>query len=106
MSPPAMTTDGTADGMVPTVRILDVPADMRAELQRLGRKARETESKIDRERRNAAIVRWHDTQGDGWLSEIARLAGISRVQAGRIVRAAADAKETGGEPLPTRRYYQ
>lgn len=95
------------DGTVSTVRTLDVPADMRAELQRLGAKARASESKIDRARRNTAIVKWHDTKGDGWLSEIARLAGISRVQAGRIVRAAADAKETGAtEPLPTRRYYQ
>ena len=94
------------DGTVSTVRTLDVPADMRAELQRLGRKAKATESKIDRANRNAAIVRWHDAKGDGWLSEIARLAEISRVQAGRIVRAAADAKESGGEPLPTRHYYQ
>jgi hypothetical protein len=94
------------DGMVNSVRTLDVPADMRRELERLGAKARDTESKIDRQRRNAAIVRWHEQQGDGWLSEIARLAGISRVQAGRIVRAAAEARERGGEPLPTRHYYQ
>ena len=96
----------STDGTVSIVRTLDVPADMRRELRALGAKARETESRIDREKRNAAIVRWHDAQGDGWLSEIARLAGISRVQAGRIVKAAADAKETGGEPLPTRHYYQ
>jgi uncharacterized protein (DUF2336 family) len=94
------------DGTVSPVRTLDVPADMRRELERLGAKARETQSIIDRRKRNEAIVRWHDRQGDGWLSEIARLAGISRVQAGRIVRAAAEAQETGGEPLPTRRYYQ
>jgi len=95
------------DGTVSPVRTLDVPADMRRELERLGAKARETQSIIDRRKRNEAIVRWHDRQGDGWLSEIARLAGISRVQAGRIVRAAADAKEQGrAEPLPTRHYYQ
>ena len=102
MNDPMPSTDGT----VSIVRTLDVPAEMRTELQRLGRKARDTESKIDRERRNAAIVAWHDAKGEGWLSEIARLAEISRVQAGRIVRAAAEAKESGGEPLPTRRYYQ
>ena len=95
------------DGTVSPVRTLDVPAEMASELARLGRKARETESKIDRAKRNAAIVRWHDQQGEGWLSEIARLAGVSRVQAGRIVRAAAEAKEQGrDEPLPTRHYYQ
>jgi hypothetical protein len=95
------------DGTVNPVRTLDVPADMRAELQRLGAKARKTQSIDDRRKRNEAIVAWHDRQGDGWLSEIARLAGISRVQAGRIVRAAAEAKEQGrAEPLPTRRYYQ
>jgi hypothetical protein len=95
------------DGTVSPVRTLDVPAEMRRELDRLGRKARDTESKIDRTKRNEAIVRWHEAKGDGWLSEIARLAGISRVQAGRIVRAAADAREQGrDEPLPTRRYYQ
>ena len=95
------------DGTVSPVRTLDVPADMRRELERLGARARETESKIDRQKRNAAIVRWHTQQGEGWLSEIARLAGVSRVQAGRIVRAAADAKESGrAEPLPTRHYYQ
>lgn len=103
MHDPTPLTDGT----VPGVRTLDVPAEMRAELRRLGAKAKETQSIIDRRRRNEAIVRWHDQQGDGWLSEIARLAGISRVQAGRIVRAAADAKATGAaEPLPTRHYYQ
>ena len=96
----------STDGTVSIVRTLDVPADMRAELQRLGRKARETESRTDRAKRNDAIVRWHDQQGDGWLSEIARLAGISRVQAGRIVRAYAEARESGAEPLPTRHYYQ
>jgi len=95
------------DGTVSPVRTLDVPADMRRELERLGARARETESKIDRQKRNAAIVRWHTQQGEGWLSEIARLAGVSRVQAGRIVRAAAEAKESGrAEPLPTRHYYQ
>jgi hypothetical protein len=95
------------DGTVNPVRTLDVPAEMRRDLQRLGAKARETQSIIDRRKRNEAIVRWHDQQGDGWLSEIARLAGISRVQAGRIVRAAAEAKEQGrAEPLPTRHYYQ
>jgi hypothetical protein len=95
------------DGTVSPVRTLDVPAEMRTELARLGRKARETQSITDRAKRNAAIVRWHESQGDGWLSEIARLAGISRVQAGRIVKAAADAKEQGrAEPLPTRHYYQ
>jgi hypothetical protein len=95
------------DGTVSPVRTLDVPTEMRRELERLGAKARETESKIDRAKRNAAIVRWHDQQGEGWLSEIARLAGVSRVQAGRIVRAAAEAKESGrAEPLPTRHYYQ
>lgn len=95
------------DGTVSPVRTLDVPKAMRDELQRLGATARRTESKIDRAKRNAAIVSWHDQQGDGWLSEIARLAGISRVQAGRIVKAAADAKATGAsEPLPTRHYYQ
>ena len=95
------------DGTVSPVRTLDVPAEMASELARLGRKALETESKIDRAKRNAAIVRWHDQQGEGWLSEIARLAGVSRVQAGRIVRAAAEAKEQGrDEPLPTRHYYQ
>jgi hypothetical protein len=96
-------TDGTVS-IVP--RTLDVPAEMRAELGRLGHKAKITESKIDRERRNAAIVKWHDAKGEGWLSEIARLAEISRVQAGRIVKAAAEAKTSGAEPLPTRRYYQ
>lgn len=94
------------EGTVPAVRTLDVPADMRRELERLGRKARVTQSISDRQARNGAIVRWHDQQGEGWLSEIARLAGISRVQAGRIVKAAADAKESGGDPLPTRHYYQ
>lgn len=95
------------DGTVSPVRTLDVPTEMRRDLERLGAKARKTQSIDDRARRNAAIVAWHDRQGEGWLSEIARLAGISRVQAGRIVRAAADAKEQGrAEPLPTRHYYQ
>ena len=94
------------DGTVSPVRTLDVPAEMRAELQRLGHRAQDTESKIDRAKRNAAIVKWHNAKGEGWLSEIARLAEVSRVQAGRIVRAAAEAQETGGEPLPTRHYYQ
>jgi hypothetical protein len=94
------------DGTVAPVRTLDVPKAMRDELERLGRKARKTQSIMDRAARNEAIVRWHDRQGEGWLSEIARLADVSRVQAGRIVKAAAEAKETGGEPLPTRRYYQ
>lgn len=102
-----VSTDGTAAGTIPIVRTLDVPADMRRELERLGRKARATESKIDRAARNEAIVRWHLEKGEGWLSEIARLADVSRVQAGRIVKAAADAKEQGrAEPLPTRHYYQ
>ena len=94
------------DGMVNSVRTLDVPTAMRRELEHLGAKAKTTESKIDRAKRNAAIVKWHTQQGEGWLSEIARLAGVSRVQAGRIVKAAADARETGSEPLPTRHYYQ
>ena len=94
------------DGTVSIVRTLDVPADMRRELRALGAKARETESKADRAKRNAAIVKWHNAQGEGWLSEIARLADVSRVQAGRIVKAAAEAKASGAEPLPTRHYYQ
>ena len=95
------------DGTVAPVRTLDPPKAMRSELERLGAKARRTQSIDDRRKRNEAIVRWHEAQGDGWLSEIARLAGISRVQAGRIVKAAAEAKEQGlAEPLPTRNYYQ
>jgi hypothetical protein len=64
-----------------------------------------TPSPRARNARNAMIVRWHGELGEGSLSSIARAAGVSRVQAGRIVRAARDTVP-GQPPPPTRRYYQ
>ena len=93
------------DGTVETVRTIDPPADMAPELRRLGAKYRRTESKPDRQARDAAIVRWREQLGKGSLSLIAREAGVSRVQAGRIYKAHLAAEP--GKPIPpTRRFYQ
>ena len=92
-------------------RVTDPPARMLAELRRLrARIEREREQWGDptprtRGQRDEAIVRWHTELGAGSLSLIAREAGVSRVQAGRIVRAARET-EPGQAPPPTRRYYQ
>ena len=94
-------------GTVPIMRTLD-PAlveQMARELAKLAAIYRRTESKIDRTKRDAAIASWRRRLGDGSLSEIARKAGISRVQAGRIWAAAKEAEITGLPPRPTRHFY-
>jgi len=97
----------TTGGTVPIMRTLDpdLVDEMGRELAKLTARYRDTESKIDRVKRDAAIARWRRRLGDGSLSEIARKAKISRVQAGRIWAAAKEAEATGRPPLPTRRYY-
>lgn len=97
----------TTRGTVAIMRTLD-PAlvdAMARELARLTATYRRTESKIDRAKRDAAIAAWRRRLGEGSLSEIARKADLSRVQAGRIWAAAQEAEATGRPPLPTRRYY-
>lgn len=84
----------------------DLVTEMGAELRKLTAAYHRTESKIDRSRRDAAIAKWRRRLGDGSLSEIARRAGISRVQAGRIWAAAKEAEATGQPIRPTRHYYQ
>lgn len=92
-------------------RVTDPPAKMLTELRRLrARVEREREQWGDatpktRQARDEALVRWHGILGPGSLSLIAREAGISRVQAGRIVRAHRET-EPGQPPPPTRHYYQ
>jgi hypothetical protein len=95
-------------GTVPIMRALDpdLIAEMSRELHRLTTAYARTESKIDRSKRDAAIAKWRRRLGDGSLSEIARRAGISRVQAGRIWAAAKEAEATGQPIRPTRHYYQ
>jgi hypothetical protein len=97
----------TTGGTVAIMRSLDpdLVDEMGRELAKLTARYRSTESKIDRVKRDAAIARWRRRLGDGSLSEIARKAGISRVQAGRIWAAAQESERTGRPPLPTRRYY-
>lgn len=94
-------------GTVPIMRTLDpaLVGEMARELARLAAIYRRTESKIDRTKRDAAIAKWRRRLGDGSLSEIARKAGISRVQAGRIWAAAKEAEATGRPPRPTRHFY-
>lgn len=101
----------TTDGTVSAVRTQDPPAEMLAELHRLRRKVvKEREqwgsvTPATRQLRDAAVVRWHTALGEGWLSLIAREVGVSRVQAGRITKAAASAEP--GQPVPpTRHFYQ
>jgi hypothetical protein len=93
------------DGTVTTVRTIDPPAEMLTELHRLAANYRRTESKPARMARDAAIVRWRNLLGEGSLSMIAREAGVSRVQAGRIYKAH-QATEPGQPIPPTRRFYQ
>lgn len=101
----------TTDGTVDAVRTQDPPAEMLKELHRLrARVAKEREQWGDstpatRQTRDAAMVKWHKQLGEGSLSMIAREAGVSRVQAGRITKAAASA-EPGKPPPPTRHFYQ
>lgn len=96
----------TADGTVPAVpRVAEPPAEMVSELSRLVANHARTHSDQSRDARNAAIVRWHQQLGAGSLSLIARTAKVSRVQAGRIVKAASETTP-GQPPPPTRRYYQ
>lgn len=99
-----MTTGGTVRDM------RTLPADqleeMRAEVGLRAAMYQDTESKQARERRNEAIYKWHRALGDGSLSAIGRAAGLSRIQAGRIVAAYAEAETTGQPVKPTRRYYQ
>lgn len=98
-----MTTGGTVHDM----RTLpaDKLAEMSADVSELAAAYRITESKRARERRNEAMARWHDELGEGSLSAIGRAAGLSRIQAGRIVAAQRD--RVPGQPAPpTRRYYQ
>jgi hypothetical protein len=93
------------DGTVTAVRTIDPPAEMAPELRRLGAAYRRTESKPARMARDAAIVKWRERLGKGSLSLIAREAGVSRVQAGRIYKAHLAAEP--GQPIPpTRRFYQ
>lgn len=95
-------------GTVPPMRALDpdLVEQMGRELAKLTAAYARTESKIDREKRNAAIAKWRRTLGEGSLSEIARRAKVSRVQAGRIWAAAKESEATGQPPRPTRHYYQ
>ena len=95
----------STDGTVETVRTIDPPAEMLTELHRLAATYRRTESKPARQARDAAIVRWREQLGEGSLSMIAREAGVSRVQAGRIFKAH-QAAEPGGPIPPTRHFYQ
>ena len=95
-------------GTVTPMRALapDLVEQMGRELAKLTAAYARTESKIDRAKRDAAIAKWRRRLGDGSLSEIARRAGISRVQAGRIWAAAKEAEATGQPIRPTRHYYQ
>jgi|1185.fasta_scaffold1193986_2 hypothetical protein len=95
----------TTDGTVEAVRTIDPPAEMLTELRRLGAAYRRTESRPARQARDAAIVKWREELGKGSLSLIAREAGVSRVQAGRIYKAH-QAVEPGQPIPPTRRFYQ
>lgn len=97
----------TTGGTVPIMRVLDpdLVEEMSRELRKLTNRYRDTESKIDRAKRDAAIASWRRRLGDGSLSEIARKAGISRVQAGRIWAAQQEAQATGRPPRPTRHFY-
>lgn len=81
-------------------------AAMVADLHRLRGAHAANPGKRTQDRRNAAIYRWHKELGRGYLSAIAREAGISRVQAGRIVKAAAVAEATGEPAKASRTYYQ
>jgi DNA invertase Pin-like site-specific DNA recombinase len=94
-------------GTVPIMRTLDpdLVEEMGRELARLTAVYRRTESKIDRAKRDVAIAAWRRRLGDGSLSEIARRAGISRVQAGRIWAAQQEAQATGQPARPTRHFY-
>lgn len=100
--------DPITGGTVSPMRDIDpaLAKQMARELARLARELARTESKIDRERRDQALYDWHKRLGPGSLSEIARQVGLSRVQAGRIVRAYRDAEETGLPRRPSRHYYQ
>lgn len=98
-----MTTGGTVRDMrtLPAEKL----EEMRAEVGLRAAMYREAESRSARERRNEAMARWHDELGEGSLSAIGRAAGLSRIQAGRIVAAQRD-KVPGQPAPPTRRYYQ
>ena len=95
----------STDGTVETVRTIDPPPEMLTELHRLAATYRRTESRPARMARDAAIVRWREQLGEGSLSMIAREAGVSRVQAGRIFKAHQAAGPDGKIP-PTRQFYQ
>lgn len=97
----------TTGGTVRNVRTLDAKqvARMTREIKALALAHRRSDSTTTRTRRDDGIVAWHRSLGEGSLSLIARTAGISRVQAGRIVAAARHRARTG-ESLPTRHFYQ
>lgn len=99
-----MTTGGTVRDM----RTLpaDKLAEMTADVREVTAAYRTTESRHARERRNETIYKWRKALGEGSLSAIARAAEISRIQAGRIAAAYAEAEATGQPVKPTRRYYQ
>ena len=99
-----MTTGGTVRDMrtLPAGKL----AEMRADVGEVAEACRTTESRRARERRNETIYRWRKDLGEGSLSAIARAAGISRIQAGRIAAAYAESEATGAPVRPTRHYYQ
>lgn len=78
---------------------------MRDEVSTLAAEHAEHESKATRNARNEAMARWHAELGEGHLSAIARAAGLSRIQAGRIVKAERE-RVPGADPLPSHRFYQ
>lgn len=94
-------------GTVPIMRTLDpdLVEAMAHDLGRLAATYRRTESKIDRVKRDEALAAWRRRLGDGSLSEIARRAGLSRVQAGRIWAAQREAQATGRPARPSRHFY-
>ena len=94
-------------GTVPIMRTLDpdLVEQMARELTKLAAAYRRTESKNDRVKRDEALAAWRRRLGEGSLSEIARRAGLSRVQAGRIWAAQQEAQATGRPARPSRHFY-